>query len=165
LNTRKSWPAYFNRSGNYIKRLRHHYGFKVELLKWALPFLTKTSGYFFWIWYLQNRAYKNFLLQNEVKHIQIGYDELGMHKEEIMSKVRQFVGGADHSGNYSTERSRSHILVGNVKKSDPKRRKDIIYDNRWLYRTEWLSSAAIYRNIMNFNNKEVYRNIRQIPRW
>lgn len=165
FNTKDTFPNYFTKNGNYIERLRQYYGWKIDWIKWVFPFLTRLSSYFFWIWYLQNKLNKKFLLQNKVKYIQIGYDELGMQKQVILPKIHKFLGESDEQFSFSTESSKSHILVGNVKKLDPQRRKDITYDNRWIYRTEWLLSAAIYRNIMNYNNTEVYKNIRDNNIW
>jgi hypothetical protein len=165
LNTRKTFPKYFTRNGNYIKRLKQHYGWKVDAISWVLPLLTRTAGYFFWIWYLQNKSYKRFLTQNRLNYLQIGYEELGMNRELIIPKIQRFIGIDDHYEDFSTESSKSHVWVGNVKKADPRRRKNIVYDNRWLYRKEWLFSAAAYRNIMHYNNNLVYRNIIENSIW
>jgi hypothetical protein len=61
--------------------------------------------------------------------------------------------------------SKSHVLLGSRKVSDPKRRVGILYDNRWMYRQEWLTSAALFRPIMKFNATHVYGNTQKEAIW
>jgi len=165
LNNRKLFPRYFEKDGHYTKRLASQYGKKIYVFRRIIPYLTRMPAYFFLLWYYQNKNIKKYLETQNISKFYLGYDELGMQPETMVPKIFQFLGEEKKDGNFSTESSRSHILVGSVKKDDPKRRETIFYDNRWIYRNEWLLPAALFRNVMKYNAKEVYQNIRSDSIW
>jgi len=165
LNNRMNSPNYFQRDGYYIKKLAYHTGWKIHLIKWVLPFLTQLPMYYFLLWYVQNKQISSFLESKHIDHFRLGYDELGMNPELMMKKIFAFLGEKNVNPDFCSASSRSHILIGNTKKSESKRRQGIFYDNRWMYRNEWLRSAAMLPNIMGYNAEEVYKNIREYSIW
>ena len=165
LNSRKRSPQYYSREGDYVRKLRYRYGWKTDIIKWLTPFLTRLPTYYFRLWYIQNKEIINYLENNDIEYFSLGYDELGMQPDFMMSKVFEFLGEASGNPNFSSVGSQSHVLVGNTKKREEKRRQGIFYDNRWMYRNDWLFAAALFPNIMKFNAKEVYKNIKSDSIW
>ena len=165
LNNRRKSPKYFQRDGYYIKKLTYQLGWKIHLIRWALPFLTRLSLYYFLLWYFQNKQIKNYLQRNNIDHFTLGYDELGLHPEFMMKKIFGFLEEDMVNPDFSSMNSQSHILVGNTKKSESNRRQGIFYDNRWMYRNEWMNSAAFFPKIMRYNSEEVYKNIKDHSIW
>jgi hypothetical protein len=165
LNSRKKSPQYYKRDGYYLKKLRYRYGWKTDIMKWLTPFLTRLPSYYFWLWYLQNKEIVNYLENNNLEYFSLGYDELGMQPDFMMSKIFEFLGEKSGNSSFSSVGSQSHILVGNTKKREAKRRQGIFYDNRWMYQNNWLLASALFPNIMKFNAKEVYRNIKPDSIW
>jgi len=165
LINRRNSPDYFARDGNYIKKLTYQLGWKIHLLKWGLPLLTRLPVYYFLLWYMQNKQIKRYLEHHHIEYFGLGYDELGMNPELMMKKIFDFLEEDFLDPDFCSVNSQSHILVGNTRKADPKRRRSIFYDNRWIYSNEWLLPAAVLRNIMKYNEMEVYRNIKADSIW
>ena len=165
LNNRKNFPKYFKLDGYYIKKLTYQYGWKIKLFKWIIPYITQLPTYYFWLWYLQNKQIKEFLKHSNIDYFSLGYDELGMNPDFMMQKILKFLGEEIKDVDFTSFNSQSHILVGNMKKTDSKRRQGIFYDNRWMYQNEWLLPAALFANIMKYNAKEVYKNLKNNSIW
>jgi len=165
LNARRRSPAYFGENGMYVKKLAYRNSLKMLILKSLVPFLTARPSYYFLLWYYQNRRIKSFLAEKKISYLSMSYEELGLHPSQTIPKIYQFLSAEENVENLSSSDSQSHVLVGNVKKADPERRRGIIYDNQWMYRNEWLLSAAVFLNIMKYNTREVYRNIRNDSIW
>ena len=165
LNNRRNSPEYFQRNGYYIKKLAYQLGWKIHLIKWSLPFLTQLPLYYFFLWYIQNKQIKQYLERENIDYFSLGYDELGLNPDLIMKKIFEFLGEDIVNPDFCSENSQSHVLVGNTKKSASDRRQGIFYDNRWMYRNEWLRPAAMLPKIMRYNAEEVYKNIRGHSIW
>jgi hypothetical protein len=165
LNNRKKSPEYFGRNGYYIKKLAYKLGWKVQLFKWFLPWLTQLPLYYFLLWYVQNKQIKDYLKSKNIDYFCLGYDELGMNPDLMMKKMFEFLGEEITDPDFCMVDSQSHILVGNTKKSESERRQRIAYDNRWMYRNDWVVPAALMPNIMRYNAKEVYKNIKDYSLW
>ena len=88
-----------------------------------------------------------------------------MNPDRMMKKMFDFLGEEKTDMDFCTVDSQSHILVGNTKKSDSERRQRIVYDNRWMYRNDWVIPAALLPNIMRYNAEEVYKNIKDYSLW
>jgi hypothetical protein len=165
LTDRKNSPEYFQRDGYYIKKLAYPLGWKIHLLKWGLPFLTQLPLYYFLLWYFQNKQIKDFLKSHDIDYFSLGYDELGMNPDLMMKKIFDFLGEKIINSDFCSANSQSHILIGNTKKSESTRRQGIYYDNRWIYRNEWLRPAALLPKVMRYNAEEVYKNIKDHSIW
>lgn len=165
LNNRKNSPAYFQRDGYYIKKLAYQLGWKIHLIKWGLPFVTQLPLYYFFLWYIQNKQIKQYLESKQIDYFSLGYDELGLNPDLIMKKIFEFLEQDIINPDFCSADSQSHILVGNTKKSKSDRRQGIFYDNRWMYRNEWLRPAALLPKVMRYNAEQVYKNIRDHSIW
>ena len=165
LTDRKNSPEYYERDGYYVKKLAYPLGRKIHLLKWGLPFLTQLPLYYFLLWYFQNKQIKDFLKSHDIDYFSLGYDELGMNPDLMMKKIFDFLGEKIINSDFCSANSQSHILIGNTKKSESTRRQGIFYDNRWMYRNEWLRPAALLPKVMRYNAEEVYKNIKDHSIW
>lgn len=165
LNHRTKNPAYYGPRGNYVKRLVGQYGWKAQAVSWAFRYATQRPAYHFWLWYLQNKQMQKYLHTHGIEYFQLGYDELGLNPERMMTSLFEFLGIEDTNPDFSSHHTRSHVLIGNTKKTDSKRRQGIFYDHRWMHRNDWLLSAAVFRNIMRYNTREVYRSINKTSIW
>jgi len=165
LNHREKNPNYYSSRGNYVKRLVGQFGWKAQALRWVFPYATKMPVYHFWLWYMQNMQMQKYLRTHRVENFQLGYDELGLNPQRMMTALFEFLGIPDASLDFSSLNSSSHVLIGNTKKTETGRRQGIFYDHRWMHRNEWLLPAAMFRNIMNYNSKEVYKTIKTSSIW
>ena len=165
LNHRKLKPDHYKKDGHYKEMLSYQFGWKMNIFKWVIPLITKLPLYYFLLWYFQNRQIKKFLKNNHIDYFCLGYDELGMNPDLMMKKIFEFLGEKIQDPDFNTVNTQSHIWVGNVKKKVAKRRQGIFYDNRWMYRNDWLLPAALLPKIMRYNAEEVYKNIKNHSIW
>lgn len=165
LDRRYHHPHIFTADGYYSKRLEESFGKKTRLVRFMIPAITRRPSYYFLIWYWQNLRIANHLSQAGLSGLQIGYDELGMNPNETMKLIFSYLDIPMETDTFSSINSQSHVLVGNYRKADPQRRRGIFYDNRWVYRNEWLWPAAVFPGIMKYNTGHVYRNISKQTIW
>jgi len=160
LDYRARSPRGYSSNGWYVNKLAYTYGKKIKLLGWLVPYLTKVPFWYFLLWYYQNNKIITYLSQKGLPYFRLSYDELGLSPRSVMQGVFNYLNQKEPSG-LSSEMSKSHVLLGSRKVLDPKRRTGILYDNRWMYRHEWLTSAALFRPIMKFNSTHVYGNVQK----
>lgn len=165
LNHRKKAPGYYSPDGHYATKLSYRFGWKAKIFQPLIPYMTRLNSYYFWLWYLQNKKIDDYLQKNQIAHLQVGYDELGMYPDIMMPKILEFLGTETEDLTYSSVHSQSHILVGNTRKTDAKRRQGIYYDSRWLNRNNWMVPAVLFPNIMKYNAQKVYHNITTDSIW
>jgi len=165
LNNRLQSPEHFKKHGNYYKKLLYHYGWRAKMTGWMLPFLTQRSSYYFWLWYYQNKKINKFLIDQNIDYFGLGYDEIGLMPDIMIPEIFKYLGENIKTGDFSSQNSQSHIIVGNTRKNDTKRRKGIVYDYRWMYQNDWLLPAAFFQNIMKYNSTHVYRNLQNYGFW
>ena len=165
LNNRKKIPNYYRRDGYYAKKLAYQLGWKIHVIKWFLPYLTQRPTYYFLLWYIQNKQIRNYLERKNISYMSLGYDELGLNPDLMMKKIYAFLGEEIIDPSFCSVNSQSHVLVGNTSKSESERRQGIFYDNRWMYRNEWVLPAALLPKIMKYNAAEVYKNIKDQSMW
>ena len=118
----------------------------------------RIPAYHFLSWYLRNKRIKTFLRQENIAHLQIGYEELCFSPNHMIQEICTFLGEPPDLSMLSLQDSCSHIIRGNRMRLQPEKRQGILYDHRWLYRREWLLCALLFPPIMRFNAREVYKN-------
>ena len=153
-------PETYGPDGYYVKNLISKYNWKIRPLRYLIPWFTRMPSYFFSLWYMQNRWFRDFIDHNDVNTFQLGYDELCLQPEAMLEKAGKFIGIDQEIKSSSFSGSKSHIIVGNIRKDDKSRKEAVRYDGRWMYRNEWLPVAFLFRNIMKYNAREVYKNIK-----
>jgi Sulfotransferase family len=118
----------------------------------------RMPAYHFLSWYLRNRRMKNFLRDENIPHVQLGYEELCFSPKPMVQKICAFLGETPDLSMFSLQDSRSHVIRGNRMRLQPEKRQGILYDHRWFSRREWLLWALLFPTIMRFNEREVYSN-------
>ena len=118
----------------------------------------RTSGYHFWMWYLQNKRIQGFLRKENIQSFQMGYEELCLYPDLVLQKMCDFLGEKMEPSMLCIEASGSHIIRGNRMREQADKRQKILYDHRWFYRNEWILPAAFFPNIMKYNRSQVYNN-------
>jgi len=122
--------------------------------------VTRSAPVRFIQWHRTNKRIQQFLKSNDIPTLLIGYEELVFYTQDIVSKIWDFL-GVENSGQIkSLSTSSSHIVRGNRMRNQEEKRQTVVYDNRWLYRDEWLLPSLFFRHIMRYNSQEVYSNLR-----
>ncbi|BBO67215.1 hypothetical protein DSCA_11450 [Desulfosarcina alkanivorans] len=165
IDYRKRKPENYTSRGFYINKLSYTFGKKIFLIGFLIPYITRRPSFYFLLWYFQNKKAISYLNENKLSFLQLGYDELGLRPGKMIDNIFSYIDQNADECQSSSESSKSHVLIGNPKKSDPERRRGILYDNRWMFRNEWLISAALFRRIMKFNADQVYGNIQKGNIW
>lgn len=118
--------------------------------KRASPFLT------FLLWYNSNKKFQNYLDSNNLQYLNIGYDDFCLNSKKVFIDIFDFleIGYQEGLANYSN--SKSHVVSGNRMRLEPDKNKEIVYDNRWFHRKEWLIPSILLPKIMKYNYENVY---------
>jgi hypothetical protein len=127
-----------------------------------LNVIKRNPMYWFLSWYRNNRKIQKFIRKNNIKSIQIGYEELCIYPHLMIRKICDFLDVEPNPSMISLKDSGSHIMRGNRMRYQKSKHQKILYDNRWFSRNEWILTAAILPNIMAYNRKRVYNNLTDI---
>jgi len=78
----------------------------------------------------------------------------------MMKKISDFLGIEYTESMLTLTDTQSHVIHGNRMRSQAEKRRRVAYDDRWFYKQEWMLPAVLFPQIMRYNSREVYRNIR-----
>jgi hypothetical protein len=143
------------RSDLHFSDLFRRYG-----VKSPLEYLFRTPIKYFWHWYLLNRKTQRYLSQEKISTFQVGYEEVSLYPEFSLKKIGQFLDVTFQESMVTLENSGSHIVLGNRMRNQAEKRARIYYDNRWFYKSDWLLASFLFPRIMNYNECQVYGNIK-----
>jgi hypothetical protein len=158
----RSWTASrrdANRRAGEIRlvELARKYG-----LKFPVPYVTHAASAYFWHWYYLNLRTQRLLKRNGLSYLQVGYEELVLNPELMMIKMCEFLEVDFSERMLSLDDNSSHVLLGNRMRFDAEKMSRISYDSRWFYNTDWHLPSLLFPNIMRYNHREVYQNIREV---
>lgn len=119
LDIRSRNPQDFTPSGFYVTNLSHTFGWKARAARWMIPYMTRMPSYYFLLWYYQNCKIISYLRAKNLSYFQLGYDELGLHPEKMMRDLFHYLDQPFEEIDLSSEGSKSHVLLGNPKKTLP----------------------------------------------
>lgn len=125
-----------------------------------LRYFTRSAPVRFLQWYRTHREIKKFVQSTNLPMLQIGYEELVFYTHQMIAIIWDLLDIEPLEEIASLAVSKSHIINGNPMRYHEDKNQTIVYDNRWLYRDEWLLSSLLFRNIMRYNSREVYSNLR-----
>lgn len=113
-------------------------------------------------WWRRNRQFKKYLQNNDFDYLQVSYEELCFKKKETLKALTNFI-GVDFSEEMMGDLnlSDSHIIRGNIMRSDKKRKKGINYDYRWFFDRSTNVNYTLLPLIARWNERNVYKNIKQ----
>ncbi len=119
--------------------------------------LKRTPAHYFRKWYLWNKRAVDFLKENNLRFINVGYEDLCLRTEVVVEKLYGELDLVPESSMSSLDSSKSHILLGNRMRRQPTKLRKIQYDNRWFYRNEWVIPSILFPIIMRYNRRNVYK--------
>lgn len=112
-------------------------------------------AYYLYKWYRENRKIENYLLQQGMDFLSVGYEQLCFSPEKTVDGILEFAGLDANEFSLHADPV-SHIAYGNRVKMDTKRRNAIIYDNRWMT-NYWLDvSLMLMPRVFRWNRQHVY---------
>ena len=110
-------------------------------------------------WYRSNLEMEQFLSQNAVPHIRIGYEELCFNPKRILMLICDKIGAQFDEQMLDIRNASAHIGVGNPMRNHPVKRNQLIYDNRWFHETTILLWYLLSPRIRRYNKKSVYQHL------
>ena len=116
-----------------------NYGLRAPI-EWVLSSPSK----YFWHWYLLNRQTQRFITQAGITSMQMGYEELCLYPELMISKMGTYLGLEFDPQMVSLGASENHIILGNRMRRQPEKQVRIYYDNRWFYSGSWLLPSILF---------------------
>ncbi len=110
-------------------------------------------------WYLENKKLLYVLKKYGVKINYIGYEELAMYPELILKKICKFLNIGFSKELLVPDNTKSHIINGNISRTDKEKRQGFFYDLRWMTSGRLARFLSIFSVFNRFNKKLVYSNI------
>lgn len=111
----------------------------------------RTAAYHFIHWYRSNRAVNDYLVNENISHIRVGYEELCLYPRQTVETICEFLGQPYEPSMLALKDSGSHVIRGNRLRNQPGK-QEIAYDHRWFYRKEWIIWTLLFPWIMKFND-------------
>ncbi len=155
-------------SYDYLKILNEKFDLKVIFLtrdyrSWAYSRNLRTHKpfiYFTFRWIAENIKLISELQKMNLQIFNIGYEELALFPEITLRKICDFIGLEFDKKMLNPAETNSHIIAGNIVRTDKEKRSQIIYDARWLVATKPLFWTFFVHPFVNkFNKKLVYSNL------
>jgi len=110
-------------------------------------------------WYINNIRIYNFLKKNNLNVLVVGYEELALYPKFILEKITKFIGLSFNNNMLQPNKTKSHIIRGNVARGDSEKRKNLMYDARWLASMKINFLAPVFFPIIRWNRDYVYSNV------
>jgi len=119
----------------------------------------------FWYWYCMNRRFTAFLEAKNIPYLRIGYEELALCPDQVVPEICRFLGVEVEEGMLRMDQSASHSILGNRMRLQTDKRRTVRYDCRWFWQNDWLLPAVLFPNIMRYNKRQTYQNMRGEGFW
>jgi hypothetical protein len=129
----------------------------IQRKNWNKNFIKKHPFYFFFAWHVENKVIQKNLITKNIDYFQLGYEELCLHLDSAIENICKFLEIESEPAMYNIKESTSHVVRGN-RIRNLSGEQPISYDHRWFNRRDWLMASLLFRHIMKFNQKHVYRN-------
>ena len=111
------------------------------------------------LWIALNVKIRKDLKKMGLKPIIIGYEELALYPEHILKLLTKKLEIPYSDAMLTIDKSKSHIISGNIARMDPKKNKKFIYDARWLLSSKIQFLSVLLFFIHRFNKNYVYSNL------
>lgn len=111
------------------------------------------------LWIALNVKIRKDLKKMGIKPIVIGYEELALYPEHILKVVSEKLGIPYSDAMLRIEKSKSHIISGNIARMDSEKNKKFIYDARWLVSSKVQFLSVLLFFLHRFNKNQVYSNL------
>lgn len=154
-------------SYSYLQFLNKEYDLRVIYLtrdyrSWVYSRFTRTRKPMLFLilrWYLENKKLLYVLKKYGIKINYIGYEELAMYPEFILKKICKFLNIDFSKELLVPDNTKSHIINGNISRTDKEKRQGFFYDLRWMTSGRLTLLSSIFAVFNRFNKKLVYSNI------
>lgn len=119
----------------------------------------KPVVYFFLRWFMENKKLLRRIRKMGIKPKFVGYEELALYPDHLLQLI------AEHAGIPYTEKmltpgnTKSHIISGNIARTDPAKRAGWKYDARWMLSRRIMVWSPLLLSIQRMNRKLVYSNV------
>ena len=90
----------------------------------------------------------------------VSYEELCLQPVKTLAALAAWLGLEPPSADPDPSSSNSHVIVGNKLRVDPERRREIVYDTRWLDRREWIAPYLGLPGLRQRNSELVWSRLR-----
>jgi len=119
----------------------------------------KPVVYFMLRWFLENKKLLRRIRKMGIDPIFVGYEELALYPDHLLQLI------AEHTGiPYSAKllvpgNTTSHIISGNIARTDPAKRSGWKYDARWMLSRRILTWSPLLLFIQRMNRRLVYSKV------
>jgi len=114
-------------------------------------------------WTKRNRKVEQYLKENEIQTLNIGYEELALSTDLVFKKLFDFLGYKPVEGKISVISDPGHVIFGNKMKNNDSIK--IKYDYYWLNDGNLnLYYSLLYPFINKLNSRLVYNTVNQIAK-
>lgn len=110
-------------------------------------------------WIALNIKIRKDLKKMGIKPIVVGYEELALYPEHILKLLCEKLEISYSDAMLNIEKTKSHIISGNIARMDKEKNKKFIYDARWLLSSKIQFLSVFLFFIHKFNKNQVYSNL------
>ena len=110
------------------------------------------------LWYRGNRNNLNYLEQNAVNYLKLGYEELCLYPQETNETLCSFLDIETTHSTISIGENRGHMIFGNRMRRDSNKNSTIKYDSVWFTDTVINLIGLLLPKVAKFNKKITYSN-------
>lgn len=153
-------------SYEYLDYLNKNFNLKVVFLtrdfrSWAFSRKSRKAKpifFWYWWWFLENQKLLYVLKKYKIQPFFVGYEEFALYPELMFRKILDFLEIDFNENMLIPAKTQSHIINGNIARTDSKKKQAIKYDFRWLSSWKinfWRANPLIFR----LNKKLVYSNL------
>lgn len=154
-------------SYNYLKFLNSNFELKViyltrDIRSWIYSRHLSTGKPLILLtlrWYLENKKLLFSLKKMGIQAFKAGYEELSLYPEFILKAISKYAGVEYDERMLDPDKSGSHIISGNILRTDPLKRSRFIYDARWLSSTRLMLLSPVLSILSGMNKRMVYHNL------
>lgn len=151
----------------YLKILNDSFDLRVIYLtrdyrSWSYSRFSRVKKPLFFLfvrWFLENKKLLHFFNKNKFNIFKLGYEELALFPEFILTKISDFINIPFSELMLSPANTKSHIINGNIARADKVKKEKIYYDPKWLVSGRLSFISGFFFPLQKFNNKLVYSNI------
>lgn len=152
----------------YLKYLSENHDLKVIFLtrdvrSWSYSRHLSTNKpilYYLVRWILENIKLYRRITKMGIEVIRVGYEELALYPEYILKIITDSTGLSYSESVLKPELTRSHIISGNVARTDNQKKAGWHYDARWLLSRRIMIFSPLILLLNRWNRGFVYSNIK-----
>jgi len=119
----------------------------------------KPMLYFMIRWYLENLKLLKRIRKMGIPVVHAGYEELALYPEHVLMGLAAQTGITWSEKMLIPGNTGSHIISGNIARTDPEKRKGWKYDARWLLSSRGLFWSPLVFLFGKMNRRLVYSNV------